>query len=41
MDVTEKPEQYYKVLVMTVTFIAALYIVFTEYTIFAYGIDRL
>jgi len=41
MDVTEKPEQYFKVLVITVTFIAILYIVFTEYCVFAYGIDKL
>ena len=41
MDITEKPEQYFKVLTITVTFIAVLYIVFTEYCVFAYGIDKL
>jgi len=41
MDVTAKPEQYFKVLAITVTAIAVLYIVFTEYCIFAYGIDKL
>ena len=41
MDITEKPEQYYKVLAITVTFIAFLYIAFTEYCVFAYGINKL
>ena len=41
MDITEKPEQYFKVLMITVTFIAFLYIVFTEYCIFAFGIEGL
>jgi len=41
MDVTAKPEQFYKILVITVTFIAVVKIAWTEYCLFAFGIDQL
>ena len=41
MEVTERPEIYFRILVITCIFIGAMYVAFSEYCLFAYGARNL